>query len=156
MNERIRLVREAEGLSRAAFGQRLGLSGDVINNLERGRVDIKDHIVKLICSEYNVQESWLRTGEGEMYCKNELFSLDQFAKERGATQLELEVVKAYFDLDPNIRRTVVEHFKKRLVAFSADPDEAEAEQLKQEYLREKKAEAESSASAWPDGEEGTA
>ena len=82
--------------------------------------------------------------------------MDQFAKERGATQLELEVVKAYFDLDPNIRRTVVEHFKKRLVAFSADPDEAEAEQLKQEYLREKKAEAGSSASAWPDGEEGTA
>ena len=30
MNERIRCLREEIGLSRAAFGQRIGVSGDVI------------------------------------------------------------------------------------------------------------------------------
>ena len=50
MNERIRLLREDKALSRAAFGEKLGVSGDVINNLERGRVEPKDHIIKLICA----------------------------------------------------------------------------------------------------------
>lgn len=67
MNDRIRMVRDELDLSRAAFGKNLGVSGDVINNLERGRVDIKDSMVKLICSAYSVREAWLRTGEGEMF-----------------------------------------------------------------------------------------
>ena len=67
MNERLRLLREEIGISRARFGQRIGVSGDVINNLERGRVEIKEYILKLICSEFNVNESWLRDGTGEMF-----------------------------------------------------------------------------------------
>lgn len=66
MNKRIEEIRKYHGLSRASFGERIGVSGDVINNLERGRVDVKDHIFKLICTEFNVNEDWLRTGEGEM------------------------------------------------------------------------------------------
>ena len=67
MHNRILEVRKSEALSRAAFGERIGVSGDVINNLERGRVEIKDHIIKLICREFNVNEEWLRNGIGEMY-----------------------------------------------------------------------------------------
>ena len=67
MHERLRLFREEIGISRAIFGQRIGVSGDVINNLERGRVEIKEYILKLICSEFNVNESWLRDGTGEMF-----------------------------------------------------------------------------------------
>lgn len=67
MNIRIEQIRKNEGLSRAAFGNRIGVSGDVINNLERGRVEIKDHIIKLICREFNVNEEWLRNGTGEMF-----------------------------------------------------------------------------------------
>lgn len=151
MNERIRMVREAAGLSQTAFGARLGVSRDVVNNLERGRVDIKDHFVKLICAEFQVDENWLRTGEGgegPIYNESEAFSLDQFAREHGATQLELEIIKVYFELDPAIRRAVLDHFRAH---FAVDPDEAEAEALKQEYLQQKRAAAESSAS---DGDAG--
>ena len=48
MNERIRMVREAAGISQTAFGARLGESRGGVNNLERGRGDIKEHFVKLI------------------------------------------------------------------------------------------------------------
>ena len=67
MKDRIRLLRETKGLTRAACGQCIGVSGDVINNLERGRVEIKDHIIKLLCEVFSVSEKWLRTGEGEMF-----------------------------------------------------------------------------------------
>ena len=67
MNNRIKEIRDHFNLSRAAFGERLGVSGDVINNLERGRVDAKEHMILLICKEYDINEEWLRTGEGEMF-----------------------------------------------------------------------------------------
>lgn len=77
MNERIRQIREILSLSRAAFGDELGISGDVVNNLERGRIEIKDERIKLICSTFNVNEDWLRTGKGEMFIEmdkeNQLF-----------------------------------------------------------------------------------
>lgn len=69
MNERIRMIRDKLDFSRASFGEKMGVSGDVINNLERGRVEVKDSMVKLICSIYSVREAWLRTGEGEMFEK---------------------------------------------------------------------------------------
>lgn len=142
LNDKIRELRESFGLSQTAFGSRLGVSRDVVNNLERGRVEAKEHIVKLICSEYHVSEKWLRTGEGPIYNERETFSLDQFAREHGATQLELEIIKVYFELDPALRRAVMDHFKTH---FALDPDEAEAEALKQEYLRQKRAAGASSA-----------
>ena len=64
MNNRIREIRENLGLTRAEFGERIGVSGDVVNNLERGRIDIKEERIKLICSTFNINEEWLRTGKG--------------------------------------------------------------------------------------------
>lgn len=67
MNKRIEALRKDQGLSRASFGARIGVSGDVINNLERGRVEAKEHMILLLCKEFNINENWIRTGEGEMY-----------------------------------------------------------------------------------------
>lgn len=66
MNERIKLIRNSLGLTRAEFGSRLGVSGDVINNLERGRVDPKEMTIKLICKEFGISYQWLVNGIGEM------------------------------------------------------------------------------------------
>lgn len=66
MNERIKEIRSGLGLTRAEFGKRLGVSGDVINNLERGRVEPKEMIIKLICKEFGVSYQWLVNGIGEM------------------------------------------------------------------------------------------
>lgn len=131
MNERIRMLREDKEMTRAAFGQRLGVSGDVINNLERGRVEIKDHIVKLICAEYGVNEEWLRDGKEPMYIEPETFNLDEFARARGASDLELKVVKAYFELDPDIRKMLIEHFKTELTDNNDHPKTPE--ELESQY-----------------------
>lgn len=133
MNERIRMLREDKEMTRAAFGQRLGVSGDVINNLERGRVEIKDHIVKLICAEYGVNEEWLRDGKEPMYIEPETFNLDEFARARGASDLELKVVKAYFELDPDIRKMLIEHFKTELMDDDSSDHPKTPEELEEQY-----------------------
>ena len=150
INERIKFLRKEKGLTQKTLASTLGITQSGVSFLEQEGSSVSDQTIKLICTVFGVREEWLRTGEGEMYSSAELFSLDRFVAERGATELELAIVKAYFELDPAIRRTVLEHFKARL---TADPDELEAEAVKQEYLRQKKAGAASSATAGQNGGE---
>lgn len=121
MNNRIKEIRENQKLSRVAFGKRLGVSGDVINNLERGRVEPKDPIIKLICSEYSVNESWLRTGSGSMYIEPDTFSLDDFVKQHNATEIDLQIVKTYFELPPDVRELLIERFRSIFATPAAAP-----------------------------------
>ena len=67
MNSRIKEVRKAKGLSQAAFGSPFGANRDMINNVENGRAAVSDIMVASICRTYDVNERWLRTGEGEMF-----------------------------------------------------------------------------------------
>ena len=67
MNSRIKEVRKAKGLSQAAFGAPFGANRDMINNVENGRAAVSDIMVASICRTYDVNERWLRTGDGEMF-----------------------------------------------------------------------------------------
>lgn len=117
INDRIRYLRkDVLDLTQTEFAEKIGLKQAGMSAIEQGNVAITDRVIKTICTVFNVSESWLRTGEGEMYSKDELFSLDRFARERGATELELQIIKAYFSLDPGIRREVLEHFKTCLAS----------------------------------------
>lgn len=67
VNERILNVRKHLSLSRAAFGQALGVSGDVIKNLDYNLTEPKPAFIDLLCRTYNVNRAWLESGEGEMF-----------------------------------------------------------------------------------------
>lgn len=67
MNERFRLVRQDKGLSQTDFGKPLGLSRDEVKNIEHGKTTVKELTIPIMCREFNINEEWLRTGEGEMY-----------------------------------------------------------------------------------------
>lgn len=72
MNERIRQLRKDLKLTQTEFGNRLGIKQTTVAGYETGgRVPI-DAVISLICREFNVNENWLRTGEGgneNMYVK---------------------------------------------------------------------------------------
>ncbi|WP_050698575.1 helix-turn-helix domain-containing protein [Anaeromassilibacillus senegalensis] len=67
MSNRIKAVREALKLSQREFGEKLGVSRDVISNLEYDRVQPKELQLRHICDLYGVNETWLKTGDGEMF-----------------------------------------------------------------------------------------
>ncbi|HBI7026672.1 helix-turn-helix domain-containing protein [Clostridium perfringens] len=67
MNERFKLIRKKEKLSQASFGEKLGVSRDVIGNIEYGRVEPKPLLINHLCDVFNVNREWLLTGKGEMY-----------------------------------------------------------------------------------------
>ena len=70
MSNRIKAVRAALKLSQREFGEKLGVSRDVISNIEYGRVAPKELLLRLICQQYGVNDHWLETGEGEMFDSN--------------------------------------------------------------------------------------
>lgn len=67
MNDRIKKVRTALGLSQQEFADRIGIKRGAVANYEVGRNEPIDAVISLICREFNVSERWLRTGEGEMF-----------------------------------------------------------------------------------------
>lgn len=119
MNERIKQLRKALGLTLEKFGERIGVSRSAMGNIENGVRGVTDQMFKSICREFNVNENWLRTGEGEMFAPVLTFNLDEFAKAQGATDLEIELIKAYFELDADIRDVIVDHFKKKFGKVSS-------------------------------------
>jgi transcriptional regulator with XRE-family HTH domain len=64
---RIRDIRSALGLSQQKFSSVTALSSGYIAGVETGRIAVNERLIKLVCSSFNVNESWLRYGEGEMF-----------------------------------------------------------------------------------------
>lgn len=114
IGKRIKNIREMKTLTQKEFGEQIGVSRDVIGNIEYGRVEVKENIIKLVILMFNINEDWLRTGKGEMFIDPDILSLEGYIKKRGMTDLELDIVKAYLELEPQIRQAVLEHFKNRL------------------------------------------
>lgn len=67
MNERLKKLRKTLDLTQQKFGERIGVKGNTIAQYELGRNEPIDAVVNLICREFNVNEEWLRTGEGDMF-----------------------------------------------------------------------------------------
>lgn len=64
MNERIKKVRKALDLTQQEFADELCIKRNTVATYERGKSDPSDAAVVLICKTFNVNERWLRTGEG--------------------------------------------------------------------------------------------
>lgn len=151
--ERIKILRKTLKLSQAAFGEKLGVTRDVINNIENNRLakpEQKSSLIKLMCREFSVNENWLLYGTESMFIKHDTFSLDVFAKENGATPLDIEVVKAYFELDQTVRTQILHHFIKRLSSVDEKkelfPGYRSSSDLEEEYTPEENDKTNSSAS----------
>lgn len=67
IGEQIKALRKFFCLNQTEFGAKIGLKGSSVSNYEVDRVSVPDAVILSICREYGCDESWLRTGEGEMF-----------------------------------------------------------------------------------------
>lgn len=67
MKNRIKQIRKEQNLTQLAFGEKLNVSKSTIESIEYGRREATDRIISDICRVFNVNEEWLRTGEGSPY-----------------------------------------------------------------------------------------
>ena len=67
MKDRIKTLRKALHLNQSDFGAKVGVKGNTIGNYEIGLRNPSDAVIFSICREFDVNEQWLRSGEGEMF-----------------------------------------------------------------------------------------
>ena len=72
MNTRIKKVRNTVGLTQTEFGKKIGSARNTIANYENGDRNPSNSVIISICREFNVNEDWLRTGNGEMFKESPL------------------------------------------------------------------------------------
>lgn len=65
--ERVRIVRKDLSLTLENFGKKLGVGKTAIYKIEKGENSLTDRMLESICREFNVNENWLRFGDGEMF-----------------------------------------------------------------------------------------
>lgn len=156
MNERIKELRTALGLTLDAFGERIGMGKSSVSKIEKGINGTTDQTIKSICREFNVREEWLRTGTGNMFHQDAESVLDRVADEYNLTRRERAVISAFLDLSSNDRAAVmryVDNLVERLAPAASPIDDATAAGIAamQDYARmvaeEKEAEEKSSTSA---------
>ena len=101
MKDRIKSVRKMLKLTQQEFADRIGIKRNTVGLYEIGQSGVSDAVIKSICREFNVDETWLRTGEGEMFRKrtdNEI--LTEFAAD------------LVFEADDSFKKAVVTAFAK--------------------------------------------
>ena len=109
MNERVREVRKKLGLTLEKFGSQLGVSKVAISRIENGINNVTEQMCKSICREYNVNEVWLRTGEGEMHIElpeDAEFDLIMTEIQESDDDLIKSILKAYWEL-PDTKKAAV-------------------------------------------------
>ena len=171
--ERIRYIRkDILHMSQAEFGEALGVSRDVIKNIETNALkkpELQEPLYRLICEKFHIRMEWLKNGEGEMYSTSSrndeitafvnrvLADCDDDFKKRFITVLaffsdeEWKVIERIAEAIHNgvptseLARTVTA--PARTAADMTDEEiEAEVEAYRRDLIAEKKAGGSSSAS----------
>lgn len=119
--ERVREVRKFRKMNMEQFGERLGVQKSAISKIEKGDRGLTEQMLKAICREFNVNETWLRTGDGDMPQKlseeEEIADLVSDVLENGKNNefygIILEIIRTYNELSPGSQE-VIKNFSKKL------------------------------------------
>lgn len=120
-NERIKDLRTSLNLSQTSFGQRIGVSRDVINNYEQLRVNVPPPTERAICAEFNVNPEWLQTGKGEMFVKPANTFIDELADKYNVDDFMKRALVAYMSLSDS-EKAAVKRFIDKLTPPPEDDE----------------------------------
>lgn len=106
MKERLKDIRKKHkyGKTQDSFADFLGISKSNLASYESGRRTPSEAVMQLICQKCNVNENWLRTGEGEMFIR---------------LNRQQEIAK----LSADLFKSEEESFKSRLIMALAELDD---------------------------------
>ncbi|TKI70146.1 XRE family transcriptional regulator [Lysinibacillus mangiferihumi] len=146
INERVNYLRKHEfDMTMEDFGQHIQMTKGAISYMEKGNRVVSERTIKIICAEFNVNEHWLRTGEGEIFIQPATFSFDEQIKKSNLSELEIAIMRGYMELDSEVRKAIVQKIESIIqqrseIASTTDEDEidAELERYRQELEAEKK------------------
>lgn len=124
-NERVRIVRKAKGLTLERFGELIGMGKSSISDIENGRRLLTNQSRLSICREFGVSETWLRTGEGEMFTNAPNSAIEELVVDFYLDAFDEALIREYLFLTPNQRKIIRTFFYRVFMKSTGDsgPDE---------------------------------
>ena len=129
MKNRLKELRKALGLNQEEFAAALKIGRSTIANYEAGTREPIASVISLITQKWNVNEDWLRTGEGEMFVQvsraDELQRLIDASLSEESGEFKRRIATAIMRLTPEQLRICTDWIKEtfNLVdAPAADPE----------------------------------
>lgn len=106
MKERLKVLRKALGLSGEKIVEPLGMKRSAVSNIENGRSNLAKQSIIAICSICNVNEKWLRTGEGEIFDETTTSVPDDLTKQFNLRDIDIRIVESFLNLSPENRAVI--------------------------------------------------
>jgi len=72
VNERIKIVRKHLGLTQTKFARQISISTSYLAGIETEARAVNKRIIRLISDTFNINEDWLKAGNGEMFNEEEV------------------------------------------------------------------------------------
>ena len=149
LNERIRKLRKLLNLTQQELADKLKIGRGTLANYELGRNEPLDAVIYSICREFNVNERWLRFGEGDVFSPEPEDELDALAKKYGLGRRERIFAEKLLNLKPEAREAALSYLIDVVNAINAEeaahadsPEESSIdEETLDRYKREARAEA---------------
>lgn len=122
MNQRIKQVRRSLDLTQQEFAVRIGMKQNSIALIESGKRNISNQAILAICREFDVNETWLRTGDGEMFLpKDPDDELSEFMgallREDIRTSVAKQLVDLIAHLPPEVLHAIAQVAKERAALY---------------------------------------
>lgn len=114
-SERVRAVIEALGLKKIEFAEKINVSQSFISQLCSGVSQPSDRTIADICRVFHVSESWLRTGEGEMFTvpdPDAEFTQLMVEIHASGDEFVIAALKAYWELPDEHKKIIRDMVKK--------------------------------------------
>lgn len=112
VGERIKKVRRSNDLTQQEFANRIGSKRNTVATYEMGRTDPSAAVISLICREFKISETWLRTGEGEMNIPKPENTIDKLIEEFHLGDTEKQIILEFLHLDARDRQGVIEYVRR--------------------------------------------
>lgn len=100
IGERIGLIIDSCNVKKVHFAERIGVHQTYVSQMVSDKKVPSDRVIRDICEEFNVNEHWLRTGEGDMFLPKSTSSLPA---ELAQSPMVRAILETYLDLDPQGR-----------------------------------------------------
>ena len=125
MKDRIKAIREHFHLTMDGFGARIGIKKSSVSLLESGKNEPSERTILAICREFEVNETWLRTGEGDMFDQSSSSILSRVSAEYNLSSREQAMISAFLELNAADRSAIMRYVEK-LVEKLAPPSSPDA------------------------------
>lgn len=106
INNRVAELRKVLNLSMEKFGNKIGITRNSINAIEKGRNNPSEQTIMLICKAYNVSPLWIKEGIGDMFLDFPKTELDRIAQDYALDETDKLLIETFLESSESDRQAI--------------------------------------------------